>query len=74
MAFNLRGEAAIDAFSLSFKVHGENGRWRVSVTGPGNISEECETVEENPWPLLSEMLSNGVDQICRKLPRPRTAR
>ncbi len=69
MAFNLKGEAQIDAFTLGFNVHGENGHWRVSVSGPGNISDECETVEDNPWPLLVEMLTEGVNEICRKFPR-----
>ena len=64
----LKGEALIDSFTLSYAIHGKPREWTVNVSTVGNIASECQTEEESPWPLLMEMLADGVSAIIQKFP------
>ena len=46
-------------------VYGERGKWRVSVTAPGNVASECETQEASWFSLFNEMLADACESSLR---------
>jgi hypothetical protein len=62
----IRGEALIDTVTMAFTISGKRGEWRVTVTGPGNITTEDETVEATWYPLFTEMLRAAFEGANRR--------
>ena len=52
----IKGEALEGTITVSFTISGKRGEWRVSITAPGGIVTEDETVEASWDQLFKELL------------------
>jgi len=64
----LKGDCLIESYTLNFAIHGVASHWTVSVSAPGNYSDERQSMEQSPWPLLTSMIDKGIEFICREFP------
>jgi hypothetical protein len=62
------GNALVHSFTLQFVIHGERGKWRLTLSGPGPLKLERETRDDSPYVLLDEMLTAGFKQCFRDFP------
>ena len=62
----IRGEALVDTVTLTFAISGKRGEWAVTITQPGGIVTEDETVEASWYPLFTEMLRAAFENANRR--------
>jgi hypothetical protein len=62
----IKGEALIQTFTFGFSISGQRNEWRVTITQPGGITTEDETVEANWHALFSEMLRAAYESANRR--------
>ena len=62
----IRGEALIDTITLAFTISGKRREWSVTITAPGGIMTQDETVAATWYPLLNEMLAAAFESANRR--------
>ena len=62
----IRGEALIETITLAFTISGQRNEWSVTITQPGGIVTQDETVEATWYPLLNEMLAAAHEAAIKR--------
>jgi hypothetical protein len=62
----IKGEGLIETITLAFTISGQRREWSVTITAPGGIMTQDETVEATWYPLLNEMLAAAFESANRR--------